>query len=126
MTLSLEKAYSLHAPTHQRALTEFQGKTVHAIAGIGNPARFFHQLSDLGLTIIEHAFSDHHAFSSADFVAFQNDTLLLTEKDAVKCVSLSLPNAWVVPAKAILEPDFYARLLARLMELSTAPRKYDH
>ncbi len=84
-----------------------RGSTVHAVAGIGNPQRFFHTLRGLGLQLIEHPFPDHHQFASQDLQFGDNLPVVMTEKDAVKCrtlvtgncfalhVSMSLPAAWV-------------------------------
>jgi len=77
-------------------LSSFQQKTVHAVAGIGNPLRFFDQLREKGLKIVEHAFSDHHQYKLADFSGWQKDCIIMTEKDAIKCTGLPLPDAWTV------------------------------
>ncbi len=81
--------------------------TVHAVAGIGNPARFFSTLKQMRFTVLEHAFSDHHGFSMEDFMFGDDFPVLMTEKDAVKCtpfareswyalrVAMPLPDAWV-------------------------------
>lgn len=69
-------------------LSEFAGQTVHAVAGIGNPSRFFKQLQAYGIKVVPHEYPDHHTFTAADF-AFtatqRTNTVLMTEKDAVKC-----------------------------------------
>lgn len=77
-----------------------QGQKTHAIAGIGNPRRFFEQLHDMGLAVETHAFADHHAFRAED-LAFAGDTpVLMTEKDAVKCAAFARPNWWYLPVDA--------------------------
>lgn len=105
--LIAERAVALHGEA-TRPLASFAGETVDAIAGIGAPQRFFDQLRRLGLTVREHAFDDHHAYSQSD-VAFAGPApLLMTEKDAVKCRRLNLPSsveAWVVPVDAHLSRD---------------------
>lgn len=81
-------------------VNELRGKRLYAIAGIGDPSRFFTQLEDLGLEFEAHPFPDHHHYSAPD-LAFANDgVLLMTEKDAVKCARLSLGEAWVLPVAA--------------------------
>jgi tetraacyldisaccharide 4'-kinase len=62
-----------------------RGKRLHAVAGIGNPGRFFAQLEALGLPASTHAFPDHHAYRSAELAFPGCDFVLMTEKDAVKC-----------------------------------------
>lgn len=60
----------------------------HAVAGIGNPQRFFATLQELGCAPVEHAFPDHHAFGAADLRFAEPLPVAMTEKDAVKCFDL--------------------------------------
>ena len=99
------------------ALSDFSGKKVHAVAGIGHPPRFFTQLREAGIEVIEHAFSDHHAYSQADFSDWQNDIILMTEKDAVKCRQLLLPDAWVVNVSAVFSATLASQLDAKILPL---------
>ena len=82
----------------EQPLSSFQQKTVHVAAGIGNPLKFFNQLREKGLKVVEHAFSDHHQYKLADFSGWQKECIIMTEKDAIKCRDLSLSDAWVVNA----------------------------
>ena len=67
-------------------LSHHKDKSIIAVAGIGNPQRFFNTLADLGLTTYkQQAFPDHHAFSAEDFSQFNQEVILMTEKDALKC-----------------------------------------
>lgn len=97
------KAGLLHNLLEAGLTTEIaalQGQKIHAIAGIGNPRRFFEQLHDMGLAVETHAFADHHAFRAED-LAFAGDTpVLMTEKDAVKCAAFAMPNWWYLPVDA--------------------------
>ena len=113
MRLRLREAVSLADDATRRSLASFAGARVHAVAGIGNPERFFAALRAVGLQLHEHAFPDHHDFERADFRGLQG-TVLMTEKDAVKCRSLGLRDAWSVPAEAELPAAFYDALVARL------------
>lgn len=102
----------------ERALADFRGEKVHAVAGISHPERFFSMLEDCGIALERHAFPDHHSFRPADLAFAGGDgppTLLMTEKDAVKCKSFRLENAWQVPVEARLSEDF-ERALERLLE----------
>lgn len=101
---------------------EFQethgGSGIHAFAGIGNPGRFFNMLQTLGIDVETHAFADHHNFRQPDFVsAPAGAAILMTEKDAVKCRSLGLKNAWYVPVEAHLSPEFERILKDRITSL---------
>ena len=70
-------------------LAEFAGSTVHAIAGIGNPERFFNSLRSAGIVVIAHPLNDHHQYCE-DELFFDDDLMVLvTCKDAVKIKQLS-------------------------------------
>lgn len=88
------------------ALNELRGP-VHAVAGIGHPARFFQALGRHGLDYIEHPFPDHHAFLPGDFAFDDGRPLLMTEKDAIKCRAFARPHWYAVPAQAILPAAFF-------------------
>jgi tetraacyldisaccharide 4'-kinase len=79
-----------------------KGRQLHAIAGIGDPRRFFSQLKALGLEFEEHPFPDHHPYSDADLAFARHGVLLMTEKDAVKCEALVTGEAWVLPVEAVI------------------------
>jgi tetraacyldisaccharide 4'-kinase len=95
-------------------LASLAGRTVHAVAGIGNPARYFDQLRAAGLTVREHAFPDHHAYRPADFAFRDGAPILMTEKDAVKCERFEIDDAWVAVASATLDANLPGLILARL------------
>jgi tetraacyldisaccharide 4'-kinase len=97
-----------------RALESFAGVRVHAVAGIGNPQRFFEMLRALGIGVIPHAFADHHAYTAED-LQFGNDLpVLMTEKDAVKCAAFADARCFMVPVDAELPAAFWVALLERL------------
>ncbi len=95
----------------------FRGKTVHAVAGIGNPKRFFDQLRHLKLDIVEHPFPDHHAFRAADFPFGEGHEVIMTEKDAVKCERLGVAG-WYLKVAAQPDIRFGEWLLRRVNEIS--------
>jgi tetraacyldisaccharide 4'-kinase len=99
-------AVNLSNPQQQRPLQAFAGRPVCAVAGTGHPRRFFAQLREAGLQIEVRAFDDHHDYIPEDLAFAQSRAVLMTEKDAVKCRLLPLPDAWAVPVEVRLEPDF--------------------
>ncbi len=88
----------------------FAGVQVHAVAGIGNPQRFFYTLSGLGIRCSEHIFPDHHAYQAMDFVFKEPFPIIMTEKDAVKCSALATEQMWFLVVEAGL-PDVVAEQL---------------
>jgi tetraacyldisaccharide 4'-kinase len=89
-----------------------------AIAGIGKPQRYFDQLTALGLQFEPRAYPDHHVFSAADFAQLAGKTILMTEKDAVKCAAFSGWDAWYLPVTASVsnsaDLDFISFILQKL------------
>jgi tetraacyldisaccharide 4'-kinase len=100
MTLLPGDAARLDKREPPRSLEDFRGRPVHAVAGIGNPARFFRDLRSRGLEVIEHAFADHHPFAAQDLSFGDALPVLMTEKDAVKCATFTDPRLWSVPIAA--------------------------
>jgi tetraacyldisaccharide 4'-kinase len=121
MTLQGDNAVSIVDPLRVRPLGRFGlGARVHAVAGIGNPARFFAHLRGAELVPIEHPFPDHHAFSADDFAFPDALPIIMTEKDAVKCRGLCGPNAWYVPVQARLDSEFTLGILRAVREMGAA------
>ena len=97
-----------------RPLGSFAGSRVHAVAGIGNPQRFFDALRAAGIGVVPHAFADHHAYVASD-LEFGNDLpVLMTEKDAVKCAPFAHARCFVVPVDAELPAALWVALLDRI------------
>ena len=117
MALRLDSAWSLADPTIRQPLSAFGQVRVHAVAGIGNPERFFSALERTGLLVVRHPFPDHHRYGSADLEFADGVPLLMTEKDAVKCREFAPPGCWAVPVSAELPAAFTAALAERLRTL---------
>jgi tetraacyldisaccharide 4'-kinase len=121
-SMSLEGA-SLHRmadATDRRPASAFAGQKVHAVAGIGDPNRFFLHLGRLGLKPVPHPFPDHHPFTPQDLdFGVQPEPglpVVMTEKDAVKLRHGARAHWWVLPVTARLDPAFGDWLLGKLNE----------
>jgi tetraacyldisaccharide 4'-kinase len=105
-----------------RPLTGFKNTTVHAVAGIGNPKRFFDLLRGYGIQIIEHNFPDHAAITRSDLQFGDEFNVFMTEKDAVKLARNSADKFWYVPVDLTMDAGVAARLIdqieARMREVS--------
>jgi len=84
----------------EHKLSFFSGKTVHAIAGIGNPQRFFCMLEKHNINVIPHSYKDHYNYQLSDLLFDDELSVLMTEKDAVKCTGLGLESS------SLDKPDF--------------------
>ncbi len=117
MRLEGEVFCSLHQPELRAKAVDFGGKKLHAVAGIGNPQRFFAHLRRLGLAFEEHAFPDHCLFRPQDMDYQDADALLMTEKDAVKCAGFADERYWSLAVEAILPPAFGHTVLQKLRDI---------
>jgi tetraacyldisaccharide 4'-kinase len=95
-------------------LEDLRGVRVHAVAGIGNPERFFELLKSYGLDIIPHAFADHHAFSAQDLQLPGKWPILMTEKDAVRCAAFAGERLGFVPVTAQFSGEDAQNLLIQV------------
>ena len=87
-----------------RPIERFSGTTVHAVAAIGNPTRFFDMLRAHGIQVIEHALRDHAKLTSNDLDFGDNFDVLMTEKDAVKLKAVGADKFWTVPVELSIDP----------------------
>ena len=101
-------------PRRQVGADHFHGKRVHAVAGIGHPARFFAQLRVLGVEFTSHSFPDHHPYSASDLEFPAADAVLMTEKDAVKCRRFARESYWELAVDAVLDDALLERVLRKL------------
>ena len=97
-------------------LTHFAGAEVQALAGIGNPARFFNTLRELGARVVPHAFADHHRYRGDEPVFAQSAPILMTEKDAVKCAAFARGNMYYLAVVALPADGFAEFILQCLRE----------
>ncbi|MDO5506383.1 MAG: tetraacyldisaccharide 4'-kinase [Pseudoxanthomonas suwonensis] len=102
-------------------LTAYAGHRVHAVAGIGDPERFFSMLRYVGIGVVPHPFPDHHVFMPADFDYGNDLPVLMTEKDAVKCAGFDDARLHVVPVQAQLPEAFWIALLDRVANARVRP-----
>lgn len=123
MSLLGSHFYSLGGVQMPRSAKDFVGKPMVAIAGIANPQRYFDQLSALGLQFETRAYPDHYDFTEEALLQYSGKTLLMTEKDAVKCAGFSGTgfsslDAWYLPVNVSISsaPDmnFISYILQKL------------
>jgi tetraacyldisaccharide 4'-kinase len=122
MGLAAESAISLRYGA-AKPLSEFSGQSVHAIAAIGNPQRFFKMLRAFGINVIAHPLPDHARLQMED-ISFADDlAVLMTEKDAVKCGEIAGPHHWYVPVSVVFESgdaDALRNIVAESIEKGAA------
>lgn len=87
-----------------RPIERFSGSRVHAVAGIGNPERFFDLLRTFGMQVIEHPFADHAPLTLDDIRFDDDDAVFMTEKDAVKIGRQASDRYWYVPVTVDFDP----------------------
>ena len=114
MTLSGEIFHNLSEPSQTATAQDLQSLRCHAIAGIGNPQRYFDALKMLGLSCVNHAFPDHHDYTADELNFAECDALLLTEKDAVKCVTFADARYWVLRVDAQIDPALIELIMRKI------------
>lgn len=120
MRLVLSSVVALANPATTRPLATFSGQRAHAVAGIGNPSRFFDALRTFGIDMIEHPFPDHHRYAVSDLAFGDGLPVLMTEKDAVKCRAFAKDGWWSVLARAELPATFFDAIAERVAAYRSA------
>lgn len=105
---------NLRRPRERMGLDSLRRRSVHAVAGLGNPERFFQTLREHELVLIEHRFPDHHHYRLEDLDFDDGLPVVMTEKDAVKCERQAGEEFWFLPIEAQLPAAFEQRLLSLL------------
>jgi tetraacyldisaccharide 4'-kinase len=114
MSLEGETLRNLLDPVRQAIPADFAGGRVHAVAGIGNPRRFFAHLRRLGLSAVAHPFPDHHRYLPEDLAFGDGAAVIMTEKDAIKCAHFARGNWWMLPVDARVDSALADRIAHKL------------
>jgi len=102
------------ASEESQPLNYFKDKECYAVAGIGNPTKFFKLLDELGVRSKNKAFVDHHRFVAEDFAFAEDYPIIMTSKDCVKCRHFATDQMWYLSVHAELNSDFYQQLESKL------------
>lgn len=114
MRIAGQRALALGGAPRGVRLSDWRGQPVHAVAGIGNPERFFAMLEAEGIVVQRHPLPDHHRFDGRELRFDDTLPVLVTEKDAVKCARHAHERVFVVPVEAELPAELVDRLHAAL------------
>jgi tetraacyldisaccharide 4'-kinase len=106
--------YNLLNPEFKAVAADLSGKKIYAVAGIGNPQRFFRQLQALGLTVSARPFPDHFPYRQSDLQAPDADAIIMTEKDAVKCEKFADEKFWALTVDAQVPRELGTLILKKL------------
>lgn len=134
---SLQAKSWVHVATNKRtSLEQFRpaGK-LYALAGIGNPQRFFNTLESLGVDAECRVLDDHQAVSEALLLSLstkgrhsnisetdsENNSaqILMTMKDAVKCRDFATDNCWALDVGLVMEPQLENKILDSIKALTS-------
>lgn len=111
MTLVPGQFHNLAHPDMLVNSDHFRGQPLHAVAGIGHPDRFFRQLAAHGLNVERHPFPDHHPYQANELDFAGN--IIMTEKDAVKCMHFATKHMWAWPVDAEVDERLVETLLTK-------------
>jgi tetraacyldisaccharide 4'-kinase len=121
MSLEAGKLINVKYPNKSLSINDLSSP-VTALAGIGNPQRFFSLLEKKRVKLQNQiSFVDHHAFSKKDI---PSGTVIMTEKDAVKCTQIAHDDCWYLPVSARLTSQFESQLVKKLKQVS-ADKKHN-
>ncbi len=113
MQFVIDDIINLNDNNKKLNLSELSHKKIMAVAGIGNPERFFESLRACTISFTTKIFPDHHAFSKNDFDCIHADIILMTEKDAIKCNSFADDRFCVVRGHAVIDEMLFQAVIAR-------------
>lgn len=125
------KELSLHfEPKHchniydQRVLSlKDMPRKIHAVAGIGNPERFFAMLTQWDFEVIPHVFKDHYHYRENDLKFNDERPIVMTAKDAVKCQHFRNTKLWSLIVKPVVSATFEKLFLHRVRQLLGEPHE---
>jgi tetraacyldisaccharide 4'-kinase len=119
--MSVNNQFAINMQTSEtKSLQEFTDGRVHAVAGVGHPQRFFDGLRASGLQIETHEYPDHYQYKESDIDYGDHLPVLMTEKDAVKCMRFNNSRLWCVPASVEMGNAFGQRVLMLLGKVESA------
>ena len=114
MTLSPAKFIHLNSGKEYSVDKWPMHNQVHAIAGVGNPNRFFDLLLRLGFEFDKNPFPDHHKYNKRDLYYLDHLPILMTEKDAAKCKHFKNSKIWYLSIESKIESQFIDKLEEKL------------
>ena len=114
MQLNAGIFYNLAAPEKQVDADYFANKKIAAIAGIGQPDKFFKQLASMHIKAESLPYPDHHSYTEGELEKIDAEVVLMTEKDAVKCRRFAKPHYWVLPVEAAIDDALMEKLASLL------------
>ncbi|MEM1244021.1 MAG: tetraacyldisaccharide 4'-kinase [Pseudomonadota bacterium] len=112
-----EKLRNCQDPLQTKAINFLQDKSVILITGIAQPENFQQTMASITNVKAMRIFADHHQFTPADFAGLENDLVIMTYKDAVKCQSLAHANCWFLEIQVQMESDVVSAILAKIAKI---------
>jgi tetraacyldisaccharide 4'-kinase len=104
-------------------LAQNGGAAVGALAGIGQPERFFGMLRSHGLRLARALpLPDHAALDAPALDLFGDYPILMTAKDAVKCAGIDDPRIWVVHADPVFSDAHWLDDVSRQLQRIASDR----
>lgn len=120
MQVQAGPAARVNALSRSLALADLRGQRVHAVAGIGNPERFFSMLEQSGLLVDRHPLPDHHRYDGSELRFADDAIVLVTEKDAGKLAHCAHDRVYAVPIELILPDHWFDAIHQQLCQLRGA------
>ncbi|VVC76166.1 Tetraacyldisaccharide 4'-kinase [Aquicella siphonis] len=125
MTLEPSQFISVRDADVKISLADFPRDSVHAVAGIGHPERFFKLLSSAGFAVTRHVFPDHHLYQARELNFNDTRAVIMTEKDAVKCAAFANDHFWYLSITAKINVKLEQAILTKLKSLENVDDEND-
>ncbi|NNE36988.1 MAG: tetraacyldisaccharide 4'-kinase, partial [Gammaproteobacteria bacterium] len=107
---------SLFDEARTKSIYSLNGRQVHVVTAIANPDRLYNYLKGKGVSVISHKFPDHYSYTPQDLNFKDNHPIVMTEKDAVKCMNFANEQMWYLPIQAVFDDAFYQRINTLIRE----------
>ncbi|MGL6029646.1 MAG: tetraacyldisaccharide 4'-kinase [Legionella sp.] len=108
-TMTLQPGQLVHLTTGESCSPTTLNGSIMAVAGIGNPQRFYSTLQGLDIEFTPCTYPDHYQFSAND-LNYSEAWVIMTEKDAVKCRAFASERMYYLPVEAALDDAFWNAL----------------
>jgi len=114
VALEIEGFY--HLATGKAVNPQSIPQPILAVAGIGNPERFYTTLHSTGLEFTTKTYPDHYHFSALDFTKLKQASIVMTEKDAMKCRAFAPENSYYLSIRMSVSEVLWQRFKDKLQE----------
>ncbi len=98
-------------------VSNFINKRVNAITGIAKPEDFIKSLNDLNINTLNYFYPDHYRFTKRDFIFDNNNSIIITEKDAMR-INFINDNIYYLSLSIKVDNEIEKALLKKYQDIT--------